>query len=47
MFVLLKTKSIQFSGDRKIDWNIDGEFGGSLKSITAVNQHKGLQIYSE
>ena len=47
MFVLLKTKSIQFSGDRKIDWNIDGEFGGSLKSITAINQHKGLQIYSE
>lgn len=44
MFTTLKAKNIKIRSGSIIDWNIDGEFGGSHKEIEIKNLHKKIKL---
>ncbi|MBQ9550693.1 MAG: YegS/Rv2252/BmrU family lipid kinase [Lachnospiraceae bacterium] len=39
-----KTSEISFTANSRIDWTLDGEFGGSLKKVRVRNCHRALRI---
>lgn len=42
-----KTSKVTFESKNKIDWTIDGEFGGNLDKVTIKNMNKVINIISK
>lgn len=42
-----KTNKITFESKNKIDWTLDGEFGGSVDKVTIKNINKAINIISK
>ena len=42
---IYKGSRISLKTDEKIDWTLDGEFGGSYKRVVVNNLHKKMRIY--
>lgn len=39
-----KVRKIHFSSEEPVDWVVDGEFGGSLTSVTVENVQKAIRV---
>jgi len=46
LIIKFKTSSIKVASEKKIDWVLDGEFGGSEKKVIIRNNYKALKIMS-
>lgn len=44
MFIHIKTNELTIESNDQIDWNIDGEFGGSFKEIKIKNITKAIKV---
>lgn len=44
LIVKFKTSAMKVVSENKIDWVLDGEFGGSLKSVIIKNNHRALKV---
>ncbi len=42
-----KTNEISYESEKLLDWSLDGEFGGSLKSATIVNHKQAVNFLVE
>ena len=43
-FIVRRAKTVDFSFQKSVDWTLDGEFGGSMKTAHIENHHSGLTI---
>ncbi len=44
MFTVFKSKTLNIMSKEKIDWNIDGEFGGTYDEIVVENLQKSIKL---
>lgn len=42
-----KTNEIKYTSEKLVDWSLDGEFGGSLKSATIINHKQAVNFLVE
>lgn len=45
--MLIKSKKVKITCDKKTPWTIDGEFGGDLKDVELEVHHRAFDIYSD
>ncbi len=43
-FVVFKTDKIEFTSADKVQWTLDGEFGGSVKEATIINEKQAITM---
>ncbi len=39
-----KTKNIEFTFKEQVDWDLDGEFGGSYENVSIINHNKAISL---
>ncbi|MBP9988760.1 MAG: YegS/Rv2252/BmrU family lipid kinase [Ruminococcus sp.] len=45
--MIVRTKKVHITSEKKVAWTLDGEFGGEHTDVTLEVHHNGVELYSE